>query len=240
MLIDNKINRENHSVNGLGLCLQPIIYRNRVGEKLQEFEVLLRGKRTLKFPKDEFEYLIQNNQKNSLLMEWLAEKIRSILEVHSNYVLCVNLNPEQFLFESTWVYLMELQMFSSNMKIEVTEHISKTGMVDRIKLVDSITDIKMMGYEIAIDDVGTGQNTLLFVLDNILQIKRLKLSLVPLARLNKESIILLLRFWKSIADKHGLEFVVEGIDSEKLSDMVLKLGIELQQGFLWEDKFENV
>ncbi len=223
-------------LNNLFFCLQPII-RNGDDSNINEYELLLRRKKDQKFPEVEFEYLSQNNNRNELLMAWSYREIQKFLELNTQCLLWININPQQLSFNSTYLFLKSLKKFRKNIKIEITEQIPDKG-VDKSTSLSCIRKIREMEYEVAIDDIGMGLNTLSFVLENITQISRLKLSLVSLRLLNQEELILLIKFWKLVANEAKLELVVEGIDSEELRVLVSNIGITMQQGFLWENEFK--
>lgn len=224
-------------LNNLFFCLQPII-REYEGVKINEYEILLREKKNQNFPKDEFEYLSQDNRRNEMLMAWSYSKIKRILELNSQWILWVNISPQQLTFKSTYLFLENLKKSRKNIKIEITEQLPNNRVVNKTKTIKCIADIKKLGYELALDDIGSGCNTLPFVLENIMQIKRVKLSLVPLRLLSQEATLLLIKFWKLVADEAKLEFVVEGIDSDSLNLLIASRGVKLQQGFLWQDQFK--
>ncbi|MBZ2405699.1 EAL domain-containing protein [Liquorilactobacillus hordei] len=220
----------------LFFCLQPII-KSDEEKVINEYEVLLRRTKDQKFPKDEFAYLTQNDKKNEQLMIWSCRKIQDFLEVNPQCTLWINLNHHQLSFKSTYVFLESLRKFKKNIKIEITEQIPESASNETGETIKRISKIKEMGYEIALDDVGMGMNTLAFVLANTNHIKRLKLSIVPFKTLSMESLVLLIKFWKLVANEAKVELVIEGIDSEKMRTMVHQAGVKMQQGFLWKSQF---
>lgn len=132
----------------------------------------------------------------------------------------------------SWASLEHELKYKHNIKNP--EQIPESDSNETGETIKRISKIKEMGYEIALDDVGMGMNTLAFLLANTNHIKRLKLSIVPF---KMESLVLLIKFWKLVANEAKVELVIEGIDSEKMRTMVHQAGVKMQQGFLWKSQF---
>ena len=82
-------------------------------------------------------------------------------------------------------------------------------------------ELARFGYDFVIDDVGNGVNDIDFVIAHIEQISSIKFT------------ILFIDAWFQLAKYFNKSFIVEGIECQKFSSLLLDKGISLQQGFLF-------
>lgn len=200
------------------------------------YEVLLRSKETKRFPENLFSLLIQEESTNRILMEWYEKELEKYLLFYPNVYFDINIHPQQFIHPSTWFFLKNMKKFNRQLKIELTEHrpvfINKKDHVN-YALNDSIKEVANLGYEIAIDDIGSGQNTIDLVIENIESISCFKFSLLPFRKLDCRTIINFLNLWLQLAKKQKFTFIVEGVDSFHIMNFLFDNEIYLQQGYYW-------
>lgn len=215
--------------------LQPIV--NAAERKIVDHEFLLRSKKNNCFPIKEFNLLTQNNENNLIFMKWLQQKLLSELKSNPTKTISFNLDPQQLCYSSTQSFLKGLKTFSSRLIIEITEQIPTT--TTQQALDQALIKIYKLGYSLAFDDLGSGQNTLELLLNDLIYFKRIKLSLLKFQQLDADLLAELLSFCQMLAKKEQLELVIEGIDCAKKAELALNHGIFLQQGFWWRNLINN-
>ena len=106
------------------------------------------------------------------------------------------------------------------------------GGIDHEKLLQLyIEKLTQTGLRIAIDDVGTGQNNLQLVVKNVGNINAIKLSLTDFQGLNEHVLMNFLSSWLFLAEQYHLKMIVEGVENERISNKLKKLGMVYQQGY---------
>ena len=115
------------------------------------------------------------------------------------------------------------------LEIELTESAAVTDAVD---LGDKLLQLGQLGISIAIDDVGTGYSSLALL--HRLPAQRIKIDRSFVTRITEDSAsrsvveaVLLL------ADRLNQGVVAEGIESAEEAAMLLSLGCQIGQGFLY-------
>lgn len=216
------------------LIFQPIIeLKNNKTVDISEYEVLLRSYDDHNFPNQEFNEILIETEKHKLFMAWYAEKINSILLANKTIHLAINIHPLQWASPVIFDFFNTLKYFSSRIKIELTEH--SEPVTDDIgeKFESLYAHLGRLGYNFAIDDVGSGVNDIDFVIEHIEQVSSIKFSILPFRKLKQKTLLLFIDAWFQLAKDFNKEFVVEGIECEKISLLLLNKGIKRQQGFLF-------
>jgi len=115
------------------------------------------------------------------------------------------------------------------LEIEITEHslISESHLV-KIQL----EDLKKLGISLAIDDFGTGYSNIAYLTQ--LQIDVLKLDRRFITQIDtyKDHRMIVTTVIK-MAKELGMKVVAEGIETEAEREMLVRLGCDYGQGFLW-------
>lgn len=219
------------------LVYQPIV--EVISTKKQEiygYETLLRSKEANRFPQKEFQELIQTDANNQILLAWYVDNLKEVFAKHPDVIVSVNIHPQQMLWPSTQKFFDEMAPFCENLTIELTEQPPNlcicTGVQD-YDLVAHLKKVAAMGYQIAIDDLGCGQNTLNLVTENIESITWMKFSLLPFLALDKEVGEMFLKAWLKLANKKKIRFIAEGIEDQHTMKELLDLGVVYQQGYYW-------
>ncbi|KRM83890.1 EAL domain-containing protein [Liquorilactobacillus vini] len=209
------------------LIAQPIFDATK--REASDFELLLHSKDSDQFPVAEFSYFIKNNANNEILLNWFTCQLKTKFKKKPQEKFAINLEPQQLFFQSTLNCLKELKIYHNRLSLEITERPPKL-CTNVQSLVQKLQQIKALGFELTLDDVGTGMNTSSFVLENAKFFKRIKFSLI---KSNKRSWTSCLEQWFKLAQSRQIEFVIEGIDNPEKAQFALSKGIYLQQGFLW-------
>lgn len=216
------------------LIFQPIIeIKNNKQLDVSEYEVLLRAYDDNRFPDKEFNKILMETKQHELFMTWYAEKINAVLLAHKNIYLAINIHPLQWGSPIIFDFFNKLKHFSSKIKIELTEHSEPVtdNIGEKFELI--YHHLAGLGYNFVIDDVGSGVNDIDFVIEHIDKVSSIKFSTLPFRQLKQETLLLFIDAWFQLAKDFNKEFVVEGIECEKFSLLLLDKGIKLQQGFLF-------
>lgn len=225
----------------LTFVFQPIVEVDAQGKRVNTIahEILLRDAETDCFPLNFFQEQLQSNEKILPLYTCYAEGITQYFKENPTHHLNVNINPNQFFLQATYEHFKKLELFSDQITFELTESPYVEGMssIDYIAdLLSVITHIKEMGFHVALDDVGTGENTLQLAEKLSTEIEVLKFTTVPfhIRRANQGNH--LLRSWRVFANKKRLPLIIEGIETSEQAQVFAELGYTLQQGYYWNEQ----
>ncbi|KRN74952.1 hypothetical protein IV73_GL000707 [Weissella kandleri] len=210
-----------------------------------EYELLLRSHQAPGFPQKQYLEMISNESAHKDYMEIVLQVLPQILKSNSDDIFSFNLDQQELEYEATFEMLEMLAQIEPNIHarlwIEITElpaqHRSNpyaSGLN-----VEAFARLQEMGYQVAFDDVGQGNNSLgnMFLITQY--IKRIKWSLVHVRKvLNKESLKLNLELLSIIAQNRHLDLVVEGIENQDTVDCLLKNQVCLQQGYHFDKPHE--
>lgn len=216
------------------LVFQPIIeIKKDESIDIVEYEVLLRSYENDRFPNQAFNDLLMVPDKHKLFMSWYAEKINDILIANETVYLAINIHPKQWEEPAIFDFFNKLKSFSNRIKIELTEH--KDPMTDDIcqRFESVYTELARFGYHFVIDDVGNGVNDIDFVIAHIEQVSSIKFTTLPFRKLKKDTVLLFIDAWFQLEKDFDKDFIVEGIECQPFSSLLLDKGIRLQQGFLF-------
>lgn len=149
------------------------------------------------------------------------------------YPIAINLSALQFehhaLFENLEHALQTYQINPEHLSIEITE---TTAMRDIDLSVKSFERLRKMGIKIAIDDFGTGYSSFSYLKD--LPLDELKIDKEFITNLiadSKEETILASII--ELATKLGLTVTAEGVETSEQAEILIKLGCQQLQGFLF-------
>ncbi|MDK2780810.1 MAG: hypothetical protein PWP61_1107 [Trichococcus sp.] len=213
------------------LVCQPIMLCSNT-TMIDCYEILLRSKKTPGFPEETFLWFIQEDARNSEFMNYYHKELADIIALKKDIRLSLNLHPKQLVHASTWTFLDDISYMQSNILIEMTEHYSEFPVDDGLDIIqDYMHQIKEKGFSLAIDDVGSGQNSFALVTRNIHNISTIKFSLLKFGNLNEEVLFNFLKSWLYLSNHYQLKMIVEGIETEQISNRLKKLGMIYQQGY---------
>ncbi|MDK2780202.1 MAG: hypothetical protein PWP61_499 [Trichococcus sp.] len=213
------------------IVCQPIVCCSDT-TSVDRYEVLLRSKQHNRFPEESFLWMIEEDDRNRKLMSYYHSALTKMICNDSHAKFALNLHPKQLQHPSTWQFLDSIAFLKENISIELTEHQCNLGSPEERKLLHMyLTNLRKKGFLIAIDDVGTGQNNLELVLNNIAVIDTIKLSMSAFRALDEKVLLNFLSSWLFLSETYNLKVVVEGVESERISNELKQLGVIYQQGY---------
>jgi EAL domain-containing protein (putative c-di-GMP-specific phosphodiesterase class I) len=141
----------------------------------------------------------------------------------------VNLHPEDLLDELLTSGEDPLAPFAASIVLEITE---RAALHDVREVKAKMVDLRSMGYRIALDDLGAGYAGLTSFATLAPEIVKLDMGLVrgvdadPL----KQKLV---RSMTALSRDMGILVVAEGIETEAERDVLVELGCQLLQGYLF-------
>ena len=145
----------------------------------------------------------------------------------------VNVSYRQFtgdnLGDSVRHALAEAGLPGQALELELTERVLVDDTPDTLEVFDQL---RMLGVQLSIDDFGEGYSALNYL--RRLPIHALKLSQSFLKGVpGKPSDVAICQAVAGIAQSLGLGMVAEGVENEAQRDFLLRLGVNVGQGFLF-------
>ena len=122
-----------------------------------------------------------------------------------------------------------LTKMASRVVLEITERASLDGVDD---LFGRVSQLRALGFEIAIDDLGAGYAGLTSFTQLHPQVAKLDMSLVRgmNADARRQSIV---RSMKGLCDELDIAVIAEGVETGAERDTLAELGCDLLQGFFF-------
>lgn len=211
-------------------------------DQLIGYEILLRNKeQNPYYPALKMANILQNQEEHTPFLKWFQEELVQLLSSAPTEKFSINFAPNQLLYPETHAFFANMQQYTKQLIIEITEEAplfaASNGDVNVLtidqQLKSAFSLIKEKGYCIALDDVGSGKNSLDEVLKYTPYLDQIKFSLVKCAKkdLNEETLSLFLSAWQQFSEDYHLDFIVEGIEDLATSDGLKEQGIFIQQGY---------
>lgn len=223
----------------LQLYYQPKIDVN--ANEIVGYEILLRNKDYPPYyPAAKMERIYHDREKHSNFLGWLKQELTRVLLEYPSCSLSVNFSPIQLLYPETKQFFSEMNKFSDQLIVEITEdpillNITKeiSGKCIEDSLIAALIFIKEQGYKISLDDVGTGQNSFERALEYVPYLSQIKFSIVKCLKYDAslEMIDYFLKAWHQFAKENHLDIVIEGIEDHETSKKLVEKGMLLQQGY---------
>lgn len=131
------------------------------------------------------------------------------------------------IYETLKKLVEDYQINPKNLRLEITETIFITEVESHLRLVKRLQDY---GFEIAIDDFGSGYSSLNILKD--ISANELKIDMVFLQETkNKERSAKIVASVVKLSKQLGMTVVVEGVETEKQVEMLKKLDCDVYQGY---------
>ncbi|MCC7460189.1 MAG: EAL domain-containing response regulator, partial [Proteobacteria bacterium] len=220
--------RFNYALETLWLAMQPIVSFNH--KKIVAYEALLRtNEETLTHPASLIlaaERLDRLCDLGRLIRQKTAEIVR---RGPQGMKLFINLHSLDLNDDELYTITSPLSMVANQIVLEITERASLEGVRD---LSDRVLRLREIGFQIAVDDLGAGYAGLNSFTQLNPEIVKLDMSLIRGVDrdLKKQSVI---RSMAKLSKELGMITVAEGVETRKERDMILKLGCDLLQGYLF-------
>jgi len=211
----------------LSLALQPVA--RGVSGEVVAFEALLRCEHpVLNGPLPVIRTAERNGRLGELTDVVFKRAAQWLRRLPSSISLFINLHPEDLSnTEAMIARLKFLQPWASRVVLEVTER-SRLQSIDCWE--DSVCAAKQRGFAIAVDDLGSGYNSLGMLAD--LQPRYIKIDMSIIRGVDREPrkqrlVEMLSRF----ATTTGSELVAEGVETETEARALRQNGVHLLQGY---------
>jgi EAL domain-containing protein (putative c-di-GMP-specific phosphodiesterase class I) len=215
-------------------CFQPIV-ELRTGN-LAGFEVLARWQHPslgLILPENFISLAEENGLIGELTHQILSKSFLAASGLPEPLSLAVNVSPIQLqyvslprqIYHAAWDYGFPLRRLT----VEVTE----SALVNNLERARKIaTELKDMGCELALDDFGTGYSSLTHL--QALPFSKLKVDRSFVGSMTeKRGSRKIVAAVVGLGHSLGMMTVAEGVETQEQADILLWLGCELAQGWLY-------
>jgi PAS domain S-box-containing protein len=215
-------------------CFQPI-FELHTG-RLSGFEVLARWQSPihgLVLPEG-FITLAEKNGLIGQLMKQVLGKAFSIApQLPEPLSLAINVSPTQLRERDLADQISRAATAAGFPLRRLTVEITETGLLDNLNQAKATaTELKALGCRLALDDFGTGYSSLAHLQAlpfDELKIDRSFVSLMTNKRESRKIVAAIIGLGHSL----GLKTVGEGVETEQQADMLLWLGCDMGQGWLY-------
>lgn len=182
-------------------------------------------------------YLLVSSSKSELTLgRWVYESVFRQIKTwgETSLVFAVNISYIQLEdrnFASTFSHAARLIGINpKNVEIEITET-SSSKNISAVAL--NVQNLRRQGFRVALDDFGVGFSTFLYIRD--LEFDTLKIdSIFTQSIATSERDRKILQSLVTVGKTLGVETVAEGIETEAQRQILIKMGCEIGQGFLFD------
>ncbi len=156
--------------------------------------------------------------------------------IHPEFQISINKSPVQFQSArhslSHWFdYLEELQLSGQSIVVEITEGLLLDA---NLTVLDQLIAFRDAGMQVAIDDFGTGYSALSYL--KKFDIDYLKIDQSFIRNLSADSSdFILCEAIIIMAHKLGLKVIAEGVETEQQRDLLISIGCDYGQGYLFAE-----
>lgn len=216
---------------------QPII--NMENHKIIGCEALIRWKDPVigYIQPDKFIDFLENSSLMIPVGQWIFETcFRDFNELKKyfgdDFVMSVNVSGRQFVHSEflndleklTWKY----KVSPKNIKLEVTERV----MMDGVNAIDILNRTTEKGFQISIDDFGTGFSSLQYL--SHMPVNYLKIDRTFVSKVNRDpKVLAIVKSMIYMAKELGMSIIAEGVETQEERAILLSLDAKLAQGWLY-------
>ncbi len=233
------------------LVYQPIV--ELTSKKTIKAEALVRWRHPQKglvMPND-FITIAEETGTITELGDWIFDTAVTQLKQWQNryspdFAMNINSSPRQYQkngdFIQGWLNTLErLSINNETVTIEITESLlmkNKSQVSEHLKLFSN------NGVKLALDDFGTGYSSLAYIKNFKLDYVKIDREFVKNITENRDDLVLC-EVIIIMAHQLGLKVVAEGIETQEQCDLLLKVGCDYGQGYLFSkpldtDSFEQL
>jgi EAL domain-containing protein (putative c-di-GMP-specific phosphodiesterase class I) len=180
--------------------------------------------------------LIENSSIIVPVGEWIIEEsfrhLKELQKKKSDYSLSINISGKQFIHHDFINHLTKMQKKSGiapqTIKLEMTERILMEGVV----VLDTLQRCRDLGYQISIDDFGTGFSSLQYLAKMPIDFIKIDSSFVQKMQSDHKTEAVV----KSIiylAQTLNIKIIAEGVETEPQMNKLIELGADYGQGYLF-------
>jgi len=199
--------------------------------KLYGFEALIRIK------DNNTQDFILTTEKNGTIfkiefkiLKKVLEETKPLIKLNPELIFSINVSGKNLsksnFFTEIYKIITDLDYPMSNIKFEITE----TAAVKNISTIaNGIKKLKNLGIKIALDDFGSGYSNLKYLID--LNVDSLKIDKDFISIMRKDA--RLIKFIIELGHLIGCKVIAEGVEEEYQLDVLLSLGCDYIQGYIW-------
>lgn len=157
--------------------------------------------------------------------EWQSIKNDFVMNINLSYIQLIESDFIQFMKDT----IDENQLDPSHIILELTESCIASGSAC---LIEAFTEIRALGFKIAMDDFGTGYSSLEIL-------KNAPTDVVKIARVFVQDILYsnfdaaFIKFVVALCHDVNIEICLEGVETEAEYSAVSTMNLDLIQGFLF-------
>ena len=223
---------------GITPVYQPVFRTNGAAPQLFSFECLSRGPAGTNFESANvlFEYVRLKREESLVDRACIAVALRGASALPDGVRLALNVHASTLGRDHGFISFLKSTAAAtgiglSRMTIEIVEHAPPW---DGVSFLSALEQLRELGAEIALDDVGLGQSNFKMILDvrpNWLKLDRYFVegcSTDP----HRRAVITVLR---QLGAEFSAEVIAEGVMTREDADTLHGLGVSLMQGFLFSE-----
>lgn len=214
--------------SGKLLCYyQPIV--GLKDKKVHHYEALLRleDEGEIIYPDKILPDLEESYFYSRIGMRVIEYNVKKLKE-NPNFRVSINLSSDDLLNESIVDLLVQHADIASRMLIEILEN----REVDYIKVEEILQQLKALGYEICIDDFGSGYSNLDHLLNLSIDYLKLDGSLIKNIHIDQRAHEII-RTLSSFSYKNNIQVIAEFVENQAIAELLMSFGIEYGQGYLF-------
>jgi EAL domain-containing protein (putative c-di-GMP-specific phosphodiesterase class I) len=215
------------ALDGLWMAYQPIVRYG--GRRIYAYEALLRSsEKTLPHPGA----IIEAAERLGRLGE-LGRAVRTHVAATVTKspipLVFVNLHATDLLDDELYSASAPLSKLASRVVLEITERVSLDGISD---VQARVSNLRQLGYRIAIDDLGAGYAGLTSIAQLQPEIMKLDMALVRDVDVDSTR-QKLVSGMVSLCKEMEVEVITEGVETRSERDALVRLGADLMQGYFF-------
>ncbi len=186
-------------------------------------------------PVDFFRVARDTNQLQRLDRYMVKKSIEAFLklrmkEEYGQVKLTLNISPETLLDEDFYEYINKIVESHNINQDDIYIEISESTFINNLDLcISSINHFKDNGYKIALDDFGTEYSSL-SILESV-NFDIIKIDQHFIKNINKIGNQEIIKMIRKLTRLTYREMVAEGVETKEQSDLLTKLGCQIQQGY---------
>jgi EAL domain-containing protein (putative c-di-GMP-specific phosphodiesterase class I) len=215
--------------DGLKLAIQPIMRAST--NTIFGYELLLRSTHsTLDGPGPVLAAAERHGMLRELGSVVVARSVEWLMRIPEDRRIFLNLHPQELMDATALSIRMEvLEFWADRVVLEITER-SEVG--NDFSWEGALERVKKMGFQIAVDDLGSGYAALSMLAE--LQPHYMKVDMSIVRDVDKDDHKRrLVDLLCSFAEATGSEVVAEGVETPEEEAALLDAGVDLLQGFLF-------
>lgn len=146
----------------------------------------------------------------------------------------INLSSQQFVSSKFLAMLSDLltsyQINPKNIVLELTEN----QYIDSVEIFAKYAnEIKNLGCQLSLDDFGTGYNAISLLFN--LPFNEIKLDRSYIRQYMNHKDIAIIKSMIALSESINISHVVEGVETHKQKELLLSLGSQIMQGYLFSE-----